>query len=155
MKNKADMRKWRDKFQQTQESKPAPGTILRTFDGSPVRIRVDLVADQTPTMYAHAYVPCICGQPLETLNWQVRSINETSLSGLRCILLPQATAELIRRNPGLPSIVSVMAIRVIRTSTSGKSLLVEIADYGESISAEPVPDVLTLLAKEQDLALAS
>lgn len=146
---------WKKAYNSVTQQKPTPDSILRTFDGDRVRIRIDLREGKAPTLYAHAYVPCICGQEPEVVAWYARGEGETSLTGLRCILLPQAAQAVIARNPDLPTNVFVKALRVIRTSESGKSLLVEVAEFDDPADEAPADEAPADEAPAEDAFIVS
>lgn len=118
------MDEWAKTYDALIKNPPVAGTIIKSLDGKPILIRVDLVKGKTPCMYGLAYVPQIVGC---ALGWFARSVDDRTLNGQKLILLPRAR-EIVIKTFGISSKqVPIYSLRIVRTSQSGKSLLVEIA----------------------------
>jgi hypothetical protein len=126
---------WSAKYNEYLNNPPVPGTILRAYgDGEMARIDVDIEQGKPPFLYGRAYVPCIVGSPL---GWYLQARDNTSAYGWKCILLPKAREEAIRRLGLDQPVMVVYSLKVVRTSQSGNSLLCEIAEF----NAPPAPAV--------------
>lgn len=120
---------WHTRYKAVINNKPSPSTILRSMDGKPVRINIELTSGRTPFLYALLYVPTVVESEI---GWFARSIEDRSIHGWKAILMPRAR-DVIINHPDIPADrkwVGVEAIKVIRESQCGKSLLVEIQNYG-------------------------
>lgn len=118
---------WSDKYNEITSNPPQDGAILRTIDGTPVKLIVEIKAGASPFIYARAYVPEILGVELA---WFLQNEDQESFHGWKCILLPRARTELIKK-VGLndANVVFVDSLRVIRQSNTGMALLCEIHNY--------------------------
>lgn len=123
----ADIAKWTQDFEDHMKNPPKPGAILRAYgDGGIARLDVELVENKPPFVYGRAYVPCIVGHQL---GWFLQSYDSTAAHGWKCILLPKAREDCLRRM-GLKKLsIPVMALKVVRHSQTGNSLLCEVAEY--------------------------
>lgn len=123
----AEIGEWSDKYNEYLNNPPQPGTILRAYgEGELARIDVDIETGKPPFLYGRAYVPCIVGSPL---GWYLQSKDNTSAYGWKCILLPKAREEAIRRLGLAQPVMTVYSLKVVRTSQSGNSLLCEICEF--------------------------
>lgn len=122
------MKEWSQEYDQCIANPPKDGDILTTLEAdSKVLLAVELKAGAAPFIYARAYVPEIVGQ---ALGWFLASDSQT-FHGWKCILLPRARTELIRKFGLQKETMEVESLRVIRPSQSGKSLLCEVHEYGD------------------------
>lgn len=121
---------WNEDYQKLVDSPPMAGDILQTNDGSPARLDRDLFEGNAPFVYGRAYVPEIVGS---TLGWFLQGIGTKNTHGWKCILLPKARQECLRKLGILKSILPVKSLRVVRRSQSGMSLLCEVAEYEEIV----------------------
>lgn len=95
--------------------------------GRLARVDVDLVQDAPPFLYARAYIPTLYGQ--ET-GWFLQPVDvDKDCQGMKCILASNAREELVRRLGLVADPLYVKSIRILRTSKSGKSFIVEVAEY--------------------------
>jgi len=117
---------WAEEYQKLIAAPPDTGAVLTTIDGVAARLDLELVQGQAPFVYGRAFVPEIVGSRLD---WFLQSVESKNTYGWKCILLPKARQECIRRLGITKSILPVKSLRVIRRSESGKSLLCEIAEY--------------------------
>lgn len=115
---------WSELYASTLNNTPVEGTILRPLSGA-ARINVELVDGKPPFLYARAYVPQIVGEPI---GWFLADMECEHPYGWKIILLPKAREECIRRL-GLNGPLAVKAIRILRESKSGNSLLGEVAEW--------------------------
>lgn len=123
---------WQQRYKDTVNQKPETGTVIRTLDGEPLRINIEMTVGRTPFLYTLLYVPCVVGCEL---GWYARSIKDTTIHGWKAILMPRAR-DVIINNPGIPadrSWVGVQSVKIVRASQQGKSLLVEIHEAGSWI----------------------
>lgn len=118
---------WADKYQQFQENPPQTGDVLRCIsEEEEVRLDVELHSGKAPFVYGRVYVPCIVGEPI---GWYMHSTQSENAFGLKCILMPKAREELLRKKGIKNPIVGVKEIRVIKWSQSGNSILCEVSEY--------------------------
>lgn len=115
--------KWREEYDTVRKSMPTEGYILKSIDGSPCKVNIEYVTGKEPFMYGLAYLPQIVGAPV---GWFARSINDRSSYGFKLILLPKAREMLLREFGVSETQVQVDGFKVIRSSTQGHSLLVEL-----------------------------
>ncbi len=126
---------WNGQYSEYLNNPPQPGTILRAYgDDEMARIDIDIEKDKPPFLYGRAYVPCIVGQPL---GWFLQSTDNNSAYGWKCILLPKAREEAIRRRGLSETMMTVYSLKVVRQSQSGNSLLCEIAEFDAPVVKEP------------------
>lgn len=122
-----EVKEWNSKYNEHLNNPPQPGTVLRACgDAVMARIDVDIEQGKPPFLYGRAYVPCVVGEPL---GWYLQSKENTSAYGWKCILLPKAREEAIRRLGLEQPVMEVYALKVVRKSQSGNSLLCEIAEF--------------------------
>lgn len=139
---------WAEKFDDMVKTLPAAGTIIRGFGDESIGVHIDLQepkeidgkrVPQPPFIYAKAYVPCLVGEPL---GWFGRTYDDTSAHGVTLTFLPRAREMIIRHRGLSKNKTMVFALKVVRASKSGKSLLVEIAElnkkHKEATNEEPV-----------------
>lgn len=135
----SEVDEWARQYEEYTKNPPADGTILRAYGDDLARIDVEMVSGKAPFLYGRAYVPSIVGMPL---GWYLQSVDAEKAFGWKCILLPKAREECIRRLGATKGVVSVKALRVIRKSQSGSSLLCEVAEFDNvrpSTTHEPAP----------------
>lgn len=111
---------WTEEYQLALNTPPEPGTVLRTFDGGEIKVSMELTEGRPPFVYGIAYVSNIFGSPI---GWFLHPKESKQFHGWKVIFLPRARQEYIKGNRP-----PVMALKVIRKSDSGKSLLCEIAE---------------------------
>lgn len=122
-----EVSEWSTRYNEYLNNPPVPGTILRAYgEGQMARIDVDIEQNKPPFLYGRAYVPCIVGSPL---GWYLQDRDNTSAYGWKCILLPKAREEAIRRLGLDQPVMVVYSLKVVRSSQSGQSLLCEIAEF--------------------------
>lgn len=125
-----NMQAWKNDYKKAAEVPPAEGDILKAVGGEDARLTLELTEGKQPFVYARAHVPCIAGQPV--CGWVLQSLDSKSIGGWKCVLMPKAREEVLRRYPGLPSVIPIKALRVIRNSRSGNSILCEVAEWSET-----------------------
>ena len=128
------LREWSAEYDALINAPPKEGDILTasTLDAN-VLLMVELKEDSPPFIYGRAYVPEIVGHPL---GWFLLDTDSQSYHGWKCILLPRARTELIRKFGLQNESMEVRSLRVIRVSQSGKSLLCEVHEYCKVEKAE-------------------
>lgn len=132
--NNTNLSEWNTKYGEYLNNPPEPGTVLRAFgEGELARIEIDIEQDKPPFLYGRAYVPCVVGQPL---GWFLQSKENTTSYGWKCILLPKAREEAIRRRGLNEPMMTVYSLKVVRQSQSGQSLLCEIAEFDAPVKVE-------------------
>jgi hypothetical protein len=118
---------WSQDYEHFQKNPPKEGTILRAAGTDELaRLDIELVDGAPPFIYGRAYVPCIVGTPV---GWFLQSASKNDTFGLKCILMPKARDELTRKVGLNQTSIGVKALRVLRQSKSGSSLLCEVAEY--------------------------
>ena len=122
----SDIQEWSDRYNTVSNTLPAENDILATADGSPASLKVEIKDDAPPFIYGLAYVPEIMS---DDVKWCLQSEAVTGHSGFKCILMPRARTELLRKVKLVGDGVTVRSLRIIRASKSGKSLLCEVAEY--------------------------
>lgn len=117
---------WSDKYQHTLDNAPEAGTILRAPGGEECRLDLELTAGKPPFVYGRAYVPSIAGQEL---GWFLQPVSCQNAFGLKCILLPKAREDLLRKKGLKSPTLSVKALRLVRWSQTKNSVLCEVAEF--------------------------
>lgn len=120
---------WKQQYEEATKNPPKAGDVLRTYDGTSARLTVELTEGRPPFIYGRAHVPHIVGQPIS--GFVLQSVDTKSNFGWKCVLLPKAREEIMRRFASLPDVIPVKALKVIRASQTGQSLLCEVAEYAE------------------------
>lgn len=120
------MAEWVDKYNEALDTPPVAGAILTSENGEPVKLVVEIQEGQPPFVYGRAHVPEVVQ---ENVGWFLKDGDIGNFYGWKCILLPRARAELLKKCPIVEETVSVQSLRVIRQSKSGKSLLCEVSTY--------------------------
>ena len=122
---------WTEQYQHFIDNPPQEGDILTTITSdAPARLDLEFHEGKPPFVYGRAYVPCIVG---EALGWFLQPVGCENAHGLKCILLPKAREELLRKRGVRNAIISVKSLRVVRWSQTKQSLLCEVADYGDDV----------------------
>lgn len=130
----AGTREWSEEYDSLINNPPKDGDILTTSTSDAnVLLMVELKEDSPPFIYGRAYVPEIVGH---SLGWYLLDSKSQSFHGWKCILLPRARTELIRKFGLQHESMEVRSLRVIRPSQSGKSLLCEVHEYCKEEKAE-------------------
>ncbi len=119
-------REWSKKYNAITENPPADGSILVTVDGSLAKLTVEIVDGSAPFIYGRIYVPEIVGAKL---GWYLQNVDMDTYHGWKCILMPRARADLIKKVGLDGDTVLVKSLRLVRKSQSGKSFLCEVKDY--------------------------
>lgn len=88
---------WAREFDVVSSTYPKVGDVLCTPDGSPIKIFLNLVPNQTPFMYALAFVSNIVGKPPA---WHCVNSMSSVTKGLKCIICRESRS-LITRKFGL------------------------------------------------------
>lgn len=117
---------WSEDYDALIKHPPKEGDILGSMDDSKVILVVELKDGSPPFIYGCVFVPEIVGQPL---GWYMQSVDSLGMHGFKCILMPRARTELIRREGLKGDIIEVTSLKVVRHSQSGKSLLCEVEEY--------------------------
>lgn len=117
------------KYKDTIQNPPKDGEILRSIDGTPVALTVLTDEGKPPFIYGRAFVSEILD---ENLGWYLRSVHDEKSMGWKCILMTRARRDVIAKCGDTELAAGqllVNALRVVRPSESGRSLLCEIAEY--------------------------
>lgn len=117
---------WSTQYKTLLNDTPKPGSILRAYNREPVRLIVDLQEGKSPFVYGLAYVPSIVGHEL---GWFLHAVGSDASFGHRCILLPKAREDALKKCTVADGVIAVESLRVIRLSDSKKSLLCEVHKY--------------------------
>ncbi len=124
----SDIQDWSKKFNAVISETPKEVDILTTSSGDKAVLRIELEANTPPFIFGLAYVPEILS---DDVHWCLQSKDSWGQSGLKCILLPRARTQLLRKIKLDSDVVEVKSLRVIRVSKSGNSLLCEVETYAE------------------------
>lgn len=114
------------KYQDVVKNPPKDGDILTTFDKTPVVLTVQVEEGKPPFIYARAYVSEILDQ---SLGWYLRGVGDDRQLGWKCVLMTKARRDAMQRCTVNEDKIHVKALRVVRVSASGNSLLCEVAEY--------------------------
>ena len=117
---------WNEQYDELIKNPPKAGDILVSVDDSKVILAIDTVEGSAPFIRGCAFVSEIVGSKL---GWFLQSVDSVGFHGFKCILMPRARTELIRRLGLKNEVVEVTSLRVVKLSQSGKSLLCEVAEY--------------------------
>jgi hypothetical protein len=118
--------KWAADYQNYTDNPPPEGTILRCYGNEDARLDLELVEGKPPFLYGRVYVPHIVGQEL---GWFLQPFDSDAAYGWKCILLPKAREEALRRLGITEKRLRVKALKIVRYSRTGSSILCEIAEY--------------------------
>ena len=124
---------WSECYNVVIKNPPKEDDVLTTFDGVPAKLTVELNEGTPPFIYGRAYVPEII---TDDVRWCLQGGSVSGYNGWKCILMPRARTELLRKIKLVDEFVEVKSLRVVRHSQSGKSLLCEIAEFVEEENAE-------------------
>jgi len=116
------MKSWNEEYVEALNTPPIEGQILKTLDGKPTRLDIDIEEGKQPFVYGRAFVPSIVGCEI---GWFVHSVENEKPFGLKCVLLPNAR-ESVLKEKGIHPVVSVTSLKVVRWAESGKALLCEV-----------------------------
>lgn len=119
-------REWSEQFNAMVENAPADGSIATTIDGSLAKLTVEITDGAAPFIYGRIYVPEIVGVEL---GWYLQGAETETYHGWKCILMPRARTELIKKKGLDGDTVLVKSLRLVRKSKSGKSYLCEVEAY--------------------------
>lgn len=117
---------WSQEYDELNNNPPKEGDILETMDDSKAILLVELEEGKQPFIYGCVFVPVVVGAKL---GWFLQSRDGQGFHGFKCILMPRARAELIRREGLKNEVIEVTSLRVVRPSQTGKSLLCEVEKY--------------------------
>jgi hypothetical protein len=117
---------WSKAYNETLKNPPESGAILGTLDGTPVKLTVEIVGGSPPFIYGRIYVPETVGVEL---GWYLQSEGMDTFHGWKCILMPRARADLVKKIGLDGDTVMVKSLRLIRASKSGKSFLCEVHEF--------------------------
>lgn len=129
--------KWAQAYQGLSDNPPEPGTVLRAYGGEDARLDLELVEGNPPFLYGRAFVPQIVGAEL---GWFLQPFDSDSAYGWKCILMPKAREECLRRCGITNERIAIKALKVVRYSRTGSSILCEVAEYCEvePVAVDPV-----------------
>ena len=119
-------KQWTEDYQRILSNPPQAGDILTAYGGDYARLDVEIREGQEPFIYGRVHVPSVVGHPL---GWYLHSFKTEKADGWKCILLPKAREECAKKRSLSTKKIKVMALRVVRVSNSGQSLLCEVAEY--------------------------
>ncbi len=127
-------REWSVEFDHHMSTPPEPGDILRAV-GNDVnaRLTVELKDGKLPFIYGRAYVPEIVGH---VLGWFLQDTETPNFYGWKCILLPRARTDIVRKLGIQNDLMAVKSLVVVRYSRSKKAILCEVHEYAEDESEE-------------------
>lgn len=133
------MSTWREELHEILNNPPQPGDILMAVGGEPARLDVEENEGKSPFIYGQAYVPSIQGCQL---GWFLHPASSNRYYGMKCILLPKARQEVIRRL-GPNSQLSIKSLKVVRLSKTNTSLLCDVHEWCEEEVTEQAVEVAT------------
>jgi len=116
---------WSEKYRNVLSTVPAVDSILTAMNGEAI-LTVEVTENKPPFIYGRAFVPEITEIEPE---WRLQDSEHLTHLGLKCILMPKARAEVLRRCPITDNTVKVKSLRVVRASQTNKSLLCEVAEF--------------------------
>ena len=122
----SDVNEWSEQYSKVVNNPPKEGDLLTTFSGNSAILTVELNEGTPPFIYGRAYVPEII---TDDVRWCLQEEDVSSYHGWKCILMPRARTELLRKIKLTGETVNIQSLRVVRPSQSGKSLLCEIAEF--------------------------
>lgn len=122
----SDHEEWSQKYDALINNPPKEGDVLVSSDDSKVLLAIELKEGAPPFIYGSVFVPEIVGHKL---GWFLQSVDSQGFHGWKCILMPRARTELIRKFGLQQEVVEVTSLKVVRLSQSGKSLLCEVKEY--------------------------
>lgn len=120
--------KWAVEYQKHTDNPPPAGTILKCYGNEDARLDLELVAGKPPFLYGRVYVPQIVGTEL---GWFLQPFDSDAAYGWKCILLPKAREEAIRRLGITEKRLRVKALKIVRYSRTGNSILCEVSEWAE------------------------
>lgn len=133
------VQKWTNDYQHYLDNPPPAGTILRAYGDEDARLDLELHENKPPFLYGRAFVPCIVGEPL---GWFLQPFDSSAAYGWKCILLPKAREDALRRLGVKSSRLKVKALRIVRYSATKQAILCEVEEYcpfeptGETVQTE-------------------
>lgn len=121
---------WREQYDEAINNPPTKGGEILTslVAGDKVLLHVECLPGAPPFIFGRVYVPEVVGQPV---GWFCQSNENQNFHGWKCIILPRARTELIRRYGLKSETMEVQSLKVIRPSQSGKSILCEVHRYDD------------------------
>jgi len=120
-----DLKEWSDKYKEVLENPPKEGDILRALD-SDATLNIEITEGSPPFIYGKAYVPELVDMEPQ---WYLQNDDYKSPYGWKCVLMPRARADLIKKQGLSGSFVKVKSLKIIKPSQTGKSLLCEVHEY--------------------------
>lgn len=124
-----DNREWSESYEKILNNPPTEGSVLRCIGGEDARLDVEIVKGRPPFVYGRAFIPCVVGEPV---GWYLQPFDSDTAHGWKCILLPKAREECLRRRGLTEERIRVQALKIVRASESGQSLLCEVAEYDKN-----------------------
>ena len=119
------LKEWRSQFDAARNTPPKAGDVLRACNGK-VKLTIELAEGKPPFVFARCFIPQIAGAPV---GWYCQDMESDSTYGWKCILMTKSRNEVIKRFGVAMLEVPVNAIRVVRPSKAGASLLVEVSEW--------------------------
>jgi len=114
------------KYQNVINTPPGAGDILTTIDGSPIVLTVQVEEEKPPFIYGRAYVSEVLSS---SLGWYLRGSDDDRAVGWKCVLMTKARREALKNCTVDGDRIYVKSLKVVRTSSSGNSLLCEVNEY--------------------------
>ena len=124
------------KYQAVVSTPPSVGCILRTYDESPAVLTVHTEDKKPPFIFGRAYINELLGTEL---GWYLRGLDDDKSIGWKCVLMTRARRDVVKQcgDQLASGMILVNALRVVRPSESGNSLLCEVAEYCEPLVPPP------------------
>jgi hypothetical protein len=122
------MSTWEQQYDDAINNLPSIGDILKPQEGEKAVLHIQKEDGKQIFIFGRVSVPDVVGVDV---GWFLHGDDEVTSSGLKCILLPRARSEILKKYGSSNDKVYVESLRVIRPSKSGESLLCEVHKYCE------------------------
>lgn len=140
------VQQWTNDYQNYLDNPPEIGTVLRAYGDEDARLDLELNEGKPPFLYGRAYVPCVVGQPL---GWYLQPFDSNAAYGWKCILLPKAREDALRRLGVKSNRLKIKALKIVRYSATGQAILCEVAEF---CPFEPTGATVAVAPDEQVVA---
>lgn len=128
---------WGERYDEALANLPEAGQILETSDGTFARLDVETAVGSQPFVYGRVFVPNTVTDG--EVKWSLQSYDSNATFGWKCILLPNAREEVLKKLGARHSKLAIKSLRVVRHSHTKMSLLCEVAEYADVDQVELQP----------------
>lgn len=125
-KSKMPVGEWRRRFQDLLDHPPKDNFYLRTIDGSPIKLEIELYDGRPPFIFTRAYVPMVVGADL---GWFAQRSEDRGNFGWKVILMQKSRDEAVKRLGIARNTAYVQTIKIIKMAETGRSLLGEVCEW--------------------------